>query len=105
VGWDGDLRPEHEYADLDAFYARLRDSPELPKTSQPSAGDFLAVYRPLLARGCDVVSIHLSEGLSGTCQSAREAAAILAAEGRERTVTVHDAQTGAGGLGCLVLAA
>ena len=25
VGWDGELRPELEYADLDAFYARLRD--------------------------------------------------------------------------------
>ncbi len=105
VGWEGDLRAEHEYVDLDAFYARLRDSPELPKTSQPSAGDFLAVYRPLLAQGRDVVSIHLSEGLSGTCQSAREAAAMLAAEGSEREVWVHDAQTGAGGLGCLVLAA
>jgi DegV family protein with EDD domain len=105
VGWDGDLRPEHEYVDLDAFYARLRESPQLPKTSQPSAGDFLAVYRPLLAQGRDIVSIHLSEGLSGTCQSAREAAAILASEGQERQVRVHDAQTGAGGLGCLVLAA
>ena len=28
VGWDGDLRPEHDYADLDAFYARLRESPD-----------------------------------------------------------------------------
>ena len=42
VGWEGDLRPEHEYEDLDAFYARLRDSPQLPTTSQPSVGDFLA---------------------------------------------------------------
>ncbi len=105
VGWEGDLRPEDEYVDLDAFYARLRDSPQLPKTSQPSAGDFLAVYRPLLAQGRDVVSIHIPEGLSGTCQSAREAAAMLAAEGHERAVRVHDAQTGAGGLGCLVLSA
>ncbi len=105
VGWGGDLRPEHEYADLDAFYARLRDSPQLPKTSQPSVGDFLAVYRPLLEQGRDVVSIHLAEALSGTCQSAREAAAVLAAEGLGRNVTVHDAQTGAGGLGVLVLVA
>ncbi len=105
VGWDGDLRPESEYADLDAFYARLHDSPELPKTSQPSIGDFLAVYRPLLAEGRDVVSVHLAEGLSGTCQSALEAARTLAGEGFGERVSVHDAQTGAGGLGCLVLAA
>jgi DegV family protein with EDD domain len=105
VGWDGDLRPEREYGDLEAFYARLHASPQLPKTSQPSAGDFLAVYRPLLEQGRDVVSIHIPEGLSGTCQSAREAAEMLAAEGHERRVRVHDAQTGAGGLGCLVLEA
>jgi DegV family protein with EDD domain len=105
VGWEGDLRREDEYTDLDAFYARLRESPQLPKTSQPSAGDFLSIYRPLLAQGRDVVSIHIPEGLSGTCQSAREAAEILAAEGHERQIRVHDAQTGAGGLGCLVLTA
>ena len=51
VGWDGDLRPEHEYADLDAFYARLRDSPQLPTTSQPSVGDFLTCYQPLVSAG------------------------------------------------------
>jgi fatty acid kinase fatty acid binding subunit len=105
VGWGGELRPEHEYADLDAFYARLRESPDLPKTSQPSVGDFLAVYRPLLEQGRDVVSVHIAEGLSGTCQSAREAAQLLAAEGFGARVSVHDGQTGAGGLGCLVLAA
>jgi DegV family protein with EDD domain len=105
VGWDGDLRPEPEYADLDRFYARLRDSQLLPGTSQPSVGDFLAVYRPLVSSGRDVVSLHLAEALSGTCQSAREAARVLAGEGQPGTVYVHDGQTGAGGLGCLVLVA
>lgn len=105
VGWNGDLRPEHEYSDLDAFYVRLRESPQLPKTSQPSVGDFIAVYRPLLEQGRDIVSLHLAEGLSGTCQSAREAGRVLAADGLRGQVAVHDAQTGAGGLGCLVLVA
>ncbi len=101
VGWDGDLKPERDYTDLDAFYARLRESDALPQTSQPSVGDFLAVYEPLIARGDDIVSIHLAEGLSGTCQSAREAAKALDG-GR---VEVVDAETGAGGLGLMVLAA
>ncbi|MGO9487692.1 MAG: DegV family protein [Solirubrobacteraceae bacterium] len=105
VGWEGDLRPEADYRDLDAFYSRLHDSPLLPTTSQPSVGDFLAVYRPLVEGGRDVLSIHLAEGLSGTCQSAREAARILDAEGQRGKVTVHDGETGAGGLGCLVLVA
>jgi DegV family protein with EDD domain len=102
VGWEGDLRPESEYRDLDAFYARLHDSPQLPTTSQPSVGDFLSCYRPLLDAGHDVLSIHIASGLSGTCESAREAARILSEEGQTGSVEVLDSQTGAGGLGCLV---
>jgi len=105
VGWEGDLRPEREYEDLDAFYARLHDSPKLPTTSQPSVGDFLACYRPLVGAGRDVLSIHIAGGLSGTCESAREAARLLAEEGHPGRVEVFDSQTGAGGLGCLVLLA
>jgi DegV family protein with EDD domain len=105
VGWDGDLRPEHEYDDLDAFYARLRDSPQLPTTSQPSIGDFLDCYRPLIDEGRDVVSIHLASGLSGTCQSAREAARVAAEDRDPGRVEIIDSATGAGGLGCVVIAA
>jgi DegV family protein with EDD domain len=105
VGWDGDLRPEHEYDDLDAFYARLHDSPRLPTTSQPSAGDFLACIQPLVSAGRDVISIHLASGLSGTCESAREAARLVAEAGHPGRVKVLDSETGAGGLGCLVLVA
>ena len=105
VGWEGELVPEREYVDLDAFYARLRDSPELPSTSQPSVGDFIAVYEPLVSAGRDVASIHIADGLSGTCASAREAAKILAEAGHPGRVEVHDGQTGAGGLGMLVLLA
>lgn len=105
VGWDGDLKPEHEYSDLDAFYARLRDSPQLPSTSQPSVGDFLACYQPLLAAGRDVLSVHIAGGLSGTCESAREAARIVSGEGHAGRVEVLDGQTGAGGLGCMVVVA
>jgi DegV family protein with EDD domain len=104
VGWDGELRPEHDYTDLDAFYTRLRDSPDLPATSQPSVGDFLAVYEPLAAAGRDIVSIHIAEGLSGTCESGREAARVLAEQHPVR-VEIVDGETGAGGLGCLVVAA
>jgi hypothetical protein len=103
VGWDGDLRPEHEYDDLDAFYTRLSASSQLPATSQPSVGDFLACFEPLVSAGRDVVSVHLASGLSGTCQSAREAAGIVTERGHPGRVEVVDSQTGAGGLGCLVI--
>src|SRR4051812_46896283 len=105
VGWNGQLHPEHDYDDLDAFYRRLEESPELPTTSQPAVGDFLTRFEPLVRAGRDVVSIHLAEGLSGTCASAREAAQLLEGEGHPGRVEVIDGETGAGGLGCLVLVA
>jgi fatty acid kinase fatty acid binding subunit len=104
VGWDGERRPEPEY-DLEAFYARLRDTSSLPSTSQPSVGDFLARYEPLAEAGTDVVSVHIAAGLSGTWESAREAARVVADRGLPGRVEVVDGQTGAGGLGLLVLAA
>jgi DegV family protein with EDD domain len=104
VGWAGDHRPEQEY-DLDEFYARLRSSDDLPSTSQPSVGDFLAVYEPLAEAGRDIVSIHIASGLSGTYESAREAARVIEDKGHRGRVEVVDGQTGAGGLGSLVLAA
>lgn len=105
VGWEGDLRPEPEYDDLDAFYARLRESPLLPTTSQPSVGDLVACFEPLVSAGRDVISVHLASGVSGTCAAAAEAAQIVADKGHPGRVEVIDSQTGAGGLGCLVVAA
>ncbi len=105
VGWEGDLRREDSYEDLDAFYARMNESADLPTTSQPSVGDFLACYEPLASAGRDIVSIHMASGLSGTHESAVEAARIIAADGHPGHVEVIDSCTGAGGLGCMVVSA
>src|ERR1700733_3292517 len=75
VGWGGERLPEPSY-DLEEFYARLRESDDLPSTSQPSVGAFLAVYEPLAEAGRDIVSVHIAAGLSGTYESAREAARV-----------------------------
>jgi DegV family protein with EDD domain len=104
VGWEGDLRREDSYDDLDAFYARLAESPTLPVTSQPSVGDFLAVFEPIAREGRAIVSVHIAEGLSGTCESAREAGRQVQERFGSR-VEIVDGATGAGGLGLLVLAA
>ena len=56
------------------FYARLRTAPELPTTSQPTPGDFLAAYEQLSSYD-RIYSLHLSSALSGTYQSAVTAAA------------------------------
>ncbi|HTR89097.1 MAG TPA: DegV family protein [Solirubrobacteraceae bacterium] len=106
VGWKGSP-PERELDmdGFDAFYERLRADPELPTTSQPSIGDFLAVWEPLLESGHDVVSIHLASGISGTCEAARQAQALIAERGIGERVQVIDAETACGGLGLLALAA
>ena len=57
----------------DEFWERLTSGGVLPRTTQPSVGDFAAVYEPLVREGHDVVSIHISEKLSGTLNSARNA--------------------------------
>ena len=71
------------------FYERLRTSPELPTTSQPTPGDFLAVYEELGAYE-RILSVHLASNLSGTFQSAGTAAAQLAAD-RVRDDRLRDA--------------
>ena len=62
---------------LPEFLSRLKSSPQLPTTSQPSAGDFLEVYKSLTADGSEVISIHLSAKLSGTVASACAAEEML----------------------------
>jgi len=57
----------------DDFYRLLREVKELPKTSQPSVQDFIDVYSKVLSEGYSVLSIHLSEKISGTINAARMA--------------------------------
>jgi DegV family protein with EDD domain len=104
-GGDRTIR-ETDITDYPAFFEELRQAESLPTTSQPSVGDFAGVYEPLLADGKDVVSVHISGGLSGTPEAARQAAEALEREGKggER-VRVVDSATAAGGLGLVVLAA
>jgi DegV family protein with EDD domain len=67
-----------DYVELgpDAFYARLRTADELPTTSQPTPGDFVAAYEQLGAFE-RIYSLHISAKLSGTFESARTAASEL----------------------------
>jgi DegV family protein with EDD domain len=74
------------------FYEWLRASPELPTTSQPTPGDFLAVYEELGAYD-RILSIHIAANLSGTFQSAGTAAEQLG-DGRVRTIDSESASVG-----------
>ncbi len=103
VRWpDGPLR-EIDITDYGDYYRRLGREAQLPTTSQPSIGDFLAVYEPLLDAGHEIVSIHLAGGMSGTVRSAEQAREQLG----ERAAAVHvfDSATACGGEGLVILAA
>jgi DegV family protein with EDD domain len=106
VSVDGEQEPESEIVDYGAFYERLRASEGGAMTSQPSVGDFVSVYEPLLAEGRDVVSIHISSGISGTFEAAGQARDRLVAEskGGER-IHLFDSRSACGGMGFSVLAA
>lgn len=106
VIFEGKQRREVDILDLRAFYSALKASSEGATTSQPSVGDFLDVWLPILERGEELVSIHLASRISGTYETAVQARQQLIDEGRggER-VHVVDSSSGAGGTGLCVLAA
>jgi DegV family protein with EDD domain len=98
--------PEQEVSSdsisIDDFYDRLRAMrPKIPTTSQPSAGVFAEIYRWLAAAGEEILSIHISSGLSGTI----EAAKLGAQQALNANVTFFDSLTLSGGQRYLVLAA
>ena len=71
------------------FYRLLAATDSLPITSQPSAGDFAETYRRLAATDPDILSVHISSGLSGTVNAAR----VGAEQVPEADVTIVDAKT------------
>lgn len=106
VNWAKVSKRESDLGNLDHFYRELKTSEEVPTTSQPSVGDFIDVYRPLIESGQKIFSIHLSAGISGTCESALKARSQLAREGADESrIAVFDSQSAAGGLGIMAIAA
>ncbi len=72
-------KPYREGIDItnEEFYRRLAAADILPTTTQPSPGDFQQVYQRLADEGADIISIHPPQTLSGTINSARQAAALV----------------------------
>ncbi|MFA5628880.1 MAG: DegV family protein [Dehalococcoidales bacterium] len=77
-----DITPEE-------FYPILAESKGLPKTSQPSPGDFVKLYKELAKEDPDILSIHMSSGLSGTLNAAKVAAGMVP----EANITHVDTKT------------
>lgn len=85
----------------DDFYEVLEGSSELPVTSQPSVGEFAEMYRKVAKNDPDILSIHMSSGLSGTVDSARAAVELVP----EANITIVDTKTLSGASGWQVAAA
>jgi len=85
----------------DDFYKELEKSPDLPITSQPSVGEFADVYHQVAKQDPDILSIHMSSGLSGTVDSARAAVELVP----EANITVVDTKTLSAASGWQVAAA
>ena len=69
--------PEGEVSSMDItadeFYNRLEAMrPAIPTTAQPSGGIFAELYRKLAQKEMDIFSVHISSGLSGTINAARD---------------------------------
>ena len=82
------------------FMDKMAASKNLPQTSQPALGVFTEIYEPLVADGSSVISIHLTKGLSGSVDAARQAAMMV-----DGDVTVIDSDLIDRSLGMVVLAA
>ena len=97
-----DGAPFREGIDLapETFFARLHAGADIT-TSQPSPGDFVALYEGLSARGAEqILSIHVGSEFSGTRNSARTAVDVLGAQ--VAPITLMDTGTASFGVGACV---
>ncbi len=83
------------------FYERLARGDVHPSTSQPTVAEFKTLYQQAAEAGAPILSIHLSEGLSGTINAARQAAKELP----DLAITVHDSGTLTSAMGLQVVTA
>jgi DegV family protein with EDD domain len=77
-----DIQPEE-------FYESLANTKDMPSTSTPSPGEFLEIYQKVAPEDPDILSIHISSGLSGTFNSARNAASQI----KDANITLVDTRT------------
>jgi DegV family protein with EDD domain len=86
---DGKTYSSGEDLTSEDFYRLLDETGAYPTTSQPGTGDFVELYRRLAQNDPQILSIHISSGLSGTLNSARVAAEMVP----EAQVTLWDTMT------------
>ncbi|NPV71198.1 MAG: DegV family protein [Firmicutes bacterium] len=101
VHFDPEVYLDHVEITPAQFYRKIKDSQVHPRTSQPSPGEFVEVYRRLGQDGSKILSIHLSKNMSGTYQSAVLAKSMIP----EVDVEVMDSRLASMGYGVMAIAA
>ncbi len=86
---DGKSYASGEDLQPDEFYRMLERTNSFPTTSQPSVEEFARLYRKLAETDPEILSIHISSGLSGTINTARAAAESVP----EAHITIFDSLT------------
>ncbi|HEX2988660.1 MAG TPA: DegV family protein [Chloroflexota bacterium] len=99
VHWNAETYEDKTELSLDEFYRKLREEKGTPKTSQPSVGRFVDVYRELLESAEGIVSIHISTKVSGTANAAQVAASQVAPD----RIAIVDSKNLSDALGCLAI--
>ncbi len=99
--WDGITYRDVEDISAEGFYNKLETARIMPSTSQPSPAAFEEMYARLLGEGKEILSIHTSSRLSGTLNSAAQAAASF----KNASIQLVDSLTTAMELGFHILAA
>ena len=82
---DGVVYPDDDHVPGEKFMDMMANAKALPKTSQPPIGEFVELYDRLGEDGSEVISIHMTKGLSGTVEAARQASNLSSSK-----VTVID---------------
>ncbi|EMC0735689.1 DegV family protein [Enterococcus faecalis] len=82
---DGVVYPDDDHLPGEKFMDMMANAKALPKTSQPPIGEFVELYDRLGENGSEVISIHMTKGLSGTVEAARQASNLSSSK-----VTVID---------------
>lgn len=77
VNIEGTFYDEEMDISASEFYDRVRGAKEFPKTTQPSVGRFVELYETLAKDYDEIVTIHLSSGISGTFQGAVQASGMV----------------------------
>jgi DegV family protein with EDD domain len=101
VSLDGKSYREGIDISSEDFYKLLYATNSLPTTSQPSPGDFADIYRKLAANDPDILSIHMTSGLSGTFDSATLGSKSVP----KANITLFDTKTLSGAAGWMVVSA